>query len=49
MCKKSHFCASAGECPLKNADQIFLIKTVVTLVFKLKALEICKKVDLGGI
>ena len=41
------FCACADECLLKNAEQKFQKKTVITLVFKLKTLVIGNKFDLG--
>ena len=38
----------AGECPLKDAEQKFYKKPVITLVFKLKTLVICTKFGLCG-
>ena len=43
-----NFCAWAGECLLKNEEQNFQKKTVITLLFKLKALVIGNKSDLDG-
>ena len=42
--QKTDFCASAGEWLIKCRPKIFK-KTVVTLVFKLKAFVICNKFD----
>ena len=43
-----HFCVSAGKCLLKNEEQTFQKKTVIILLFKLKALVIGNKSDLDG-
>ena len=43
-----YFCACAGECHLKNEEQNFYKKTVITLLFKLKALVTGNKSDLDG-
>ena len=43
-----NFCAWAGECLLKNEEQNFQKKTVITLLFKLKALVIGNKSDIDG-
>ena len=43
--KRFHFCVYAGECLLKNEEQNFEKKLVITLFFKLKALVIGNKPD----
>ena len=48
MYQRFHFCASAGECVLKNEERNYQRKTVITLIFKLKALVIGNKSDLDG-
>lgn len=48
MCQRFHCCALAGECFLKNKELNFQKKTVITLVFKLKALIIRDKSELAG-
>ena len=48
MCQRFHFSGCAGEYLLKSAEQNFQKKTVITLAFKLKALVIGNKFDLGG-
>ena len=46
MYKRFHFCACAGECPLKDAEPTLQKNPVITLVSK--ALIICIKSNLGG-
>ena len=48
MCKRFHFCACAGECPLNDAEKNFPKTLVITLVFKLKSLVIDIEIGLGG-
>ena len=43
-----HFCACAGECLLKSEEQNFQKKTVIILIFKLKALVFDNKANLDG-
>ena len=46
MCKIFHFCACTGACLLKDVEQNFQKKHVITLVFKLKSWSF--KFALGG-
>ena len=48
MCKRFYFYECACECPLKDAEQNFLKKPVIILVFKLKSQVSCIKFDVGG-
>ena len=45
--KKIHFCERADDCLLKDAEENSYKKPIITPIFKLKALVICTKFDLG--
>ena len=48
MCQRLNFCACTGGCLLKNEEENFKKKILITLVFKLKALVIGNNSDRDG-
>ena len=46
MCKRYHFCACAGECLLKDAEQNLQKKSVTSQVLKVKTLVISLEFDI---